>query len=40
MFRRFLIGFLALTAAVAIGAGAGIGVWVATQSDDEAAETT
>ena len=40
MFRRFLIGFLALTAAVAIGAGAGIGVWEATQSDDEAAETT
>ncbi len=40
MFRRFLIGFLALTAAVAIGAGVGIGVWEATQSDDEAAETT
>ncbi len=40
MFRRFLIGFLALTAAVAIGAGAGIGVWEATQSDDEAVETT
>jgi putative serine protease PepD len=40
MFRKLLISFLALTAAVAIGAGAGIGVWEATQSEDEAAETT